>query len=99
MVTATAIIAATETIRPTDKDIQDFVKACRWYQMALNQIALKPDSQKYASIGAYQKGMVDACDFELSNASGSASVSLIEQRKKERIASEKAQKEFAMRKR
>ncbi len=72
----------------TDKDIQDFVRARRWYQMALNL-----DLQRYPSLADYPRGMIELCNFELSNASGS----YIDQRKQAKEAADKNAEEEKIR--
>jgi hypothetical protein len=73
----------------TDKDLQDFVKARRWYQLAL---AANP--VRHSTFESDIKN----CDFYLSDANGSARSEIAEAKNRERIASEESKKKLAARK-
>jgi hypothetical protein len=73
----------------TDKDLQDFVKARRWYQLAL-----RTNPVRHSTFESDIKN----CDFNLSDASGSARSEIAEEKNQDRIDAEERQKKLAARK-
>ena len=73
----------------TDKDLQDFVKARRWYQLALITNPVRHSTFE---------SDIKNCDFNLSDANGSARSEIAAGKNQDRIASEERQKKLAARK-
>jgi hypothetical protein len=78
----------------SDKDMQDFVKARRWYQFSL----FKEKSATPNSDWLNDEGKIKSCDFALSNESGSARSEVGKEKRQEQAEAQERQRKLAARK-
>jgi hypothetical protein len=75
----------------SNKDMQDFVKARRWYQFSLSK-------QTGSTLNYNLANKIKSCDFALGNESGSARSEVAEEKRQEQAEAEERQRNLAVRK-